>query len=72
MHPHKCAYCGHTARPVHRNLWMIPVTLLVWLIPVAFLSHGYWPFFLLPAIAITIWSLIAVKRECARCGRRVL
>ncbi|WP_158675410.1 hypothetical protein [Thiohalobacter thiocyanaticus] len=55
-----------------KNLWMIPVTLLVWLVPVAFLSHGYWPFFLLPAIAITIWSLIAVKRECARCGRRLL
>lgn len=72
MHQHKCAYCGHTARPLLKNLWLIPVTLLVWLIPVAFLSHGYWPFFLLPAIAITIWSLIAVRRECVRCGRRFL
>ncbi|HSH30310.1 MAG TPA: hypothetical protein VK971_10415 [Thiohalobacter sp.] len=55
-----------------KNIWLIPATLLVWLVPIAFLSHGYWPFFLLPAIALTIWSLIAVKRECGRCGRRLL
>lgn len=51
---------------------MIPVTLVVWFIPIAFLSHGYWPFFLLPAIALTVWSLIVVKRECGRCRRRLL
>ena len=72
MHQHKCAYCGHTDRPVLKNLWMIPVTVLIWLVPITFLSHGYWPFFLVPAIAVTVWSLIAVKRECTRCGRRLL
>lgn len=51
---------------------MIPVTLVIWLIPIVFLSHGYWPFFLMPAVAMTVWSLIAVKRECNKCGRRLL
>lgn len=65
----RCAHCGHRGRPRLRPAWLAWLALLVWLLPLAFLSLGYWPFFLLPAIAISAWALGAVRRHCPRCGR---
>jgi hypothetical protein len=43
--------------------------MLVWLLPLGFLSQGFWPFFLLPSIAITVWAVSAVRRVCPGCGK---
>jgi len=47
--------------------WLVPVTAIAWVIPLSFLSFGYWPFFLLPAVAITAWAVMAVRLRCPSC-----
>jgi len=49
--------------------WLAWLAVLVWLLPLGFLMHGLWPFFLLPSIAITAWAASAVRRSCPQCGR---
>jgi len=49
------------------NSWLAWVAGLVWLLPIGFLSMGYWPFFLLPSIAITAWAWFAVQFTCPVC-----
>jgi hypothetical protein len=41
----------------------------VWLLPLGFLSMGFWPFFLLLSLAITVWAVTAVRRVCPGCGK---
>ncbi len=41
------------------NCWLRLAALLAWLPPAAFFAAGYWPFLLLPAIAVTAWALLA-------------
>jgi hypothetical protein len=65
----RCAHCAGTGRPVWRPLWLALLALLIWLLPLAFLSMGFWPLFLLPSIAITAWAVTAVRRVCPACGR---
>ena len=66
----QCAHCGVTGKPRLRPAWLAWLALLVWLLPLGFLSLGFWPFFLLPSIAITAWALTAVCRVCPGCGKR--
>ena len=40
------------------------------MVPLGFLSLGYWPFFLLPAVALTAWAWIAARSLCPACGAR--
>jgi hypothetical protein len=65
----RCAHCGGTGPPVWRPLWLVLLALLVWALPLGFLSMGFWPFFLLPSVAITVWAFTAVHRVCPDCGR---
>jgi hypothetical protein len=64
-----CAYCNSTGRPRRRPAWLLWLAVLVWLVPLGFLAQGYWPFFLLPAVAISAWATVAVRRTCPNCGR---
>lgn len=63
-----CAHCNYTGRPRLQPAWLLWLAVLVWLVPLAFLAHGYWPFFLLPAVAISAWAVTAVHRSCPHCG----
>jgi hypothetical protein len=63
----RCTHCGFTGRPRLRPAWLAVLALLVWLLPLGFLSMGFWPFFLLPSIAITAWAVGAVRRVCPDC-----
>jgi len=65
----RCAHCGFTGRPRLRPAWLALLAVLVWLLPLGFLSMGFWPFFLLPSVAITAWAVSAVRRVCPRCGQ---
>jgi len=65
-----CAHCGYTGRSRWKPAWLAVLALLVWLLPLGFLSQGFWPFFLLPSIAITAWAVTAVRRVCPGCGKR--
>jgi len=65
----RCAHCAGAGPPVWRPLWLVLLALLVWLLPLGFLSMGFWPFFLLPSVAITVWAVTAVRRVCPDCGR---
>jgi hypothetical protein len=65
----RCVHCGYTGRPQLRLAWLAWLALLVWLLPLGFLSLGFWPFFLLPSIAITAWAVTTVRRVCPRCGQ---
>ena len=66
----QCSHCGVTGKLCLRPAWLAWLALLVWLLPLGFLSLGFWPFFLLPSIAITAWALTAVRRVCPGCGKR--
>lgn len=66
----RCTHCGSTGRPRWRPAWLAVLAVLVWLLPLGFLSMGFWPFFLLPSIAITAWAFTAVRRVCPGCGKR--
>jgi len=63
----RCPHCGYRGRPRWENSWLAWVAGLVWLLPIGFLSMGYWPFFLLPSIAITVWAWFAVQFTCPVC-----
>jgi hypothetical protein len=65
----RCVHCGYGSRPEWRPAWLALLALLVWLLPLGFLSQGFWPFFLLPSIAITTWAITSVRRVCPGCGR---
>jgi hypothetical protein len=65
----RCAHCHYTGRPRLRPAWLLWLVFLVWLVPLGFLAHGFWPFFLLPAVALTAWAAVAVRRTCPNCGR---
>jgi hypothetical protein len=65
----RCVHCGYRGRPGWRPGWLALLAVLVWLLPLGFLSQGFWPFFLLPSIAITAWAFTAVRRVCPGCGR---
>ncbi|HYQ71572.1 MAG TPA: hypothetical protein VET88_06555 [Gammaproteobacteria bacterium] len=65
----KCIYCGNAGRPRWQPAWLAVVAVLVWLLPLGFLSHGFWPFFLLPSLAISAWAVTTVRRVCPACGR---
>lgn len=63
-----CAQCNYRGRPRLQPGWLLWLGVLVWLVPLGFLSQGYWPFFLLPAVAISVWAYTGVRRTCPRCG----
>ncbi|MCO6412283.1 MAG: hypothetical protein J5I92_06025 [Thiogranum sp.] len=44
------------------------MTVGIWIVPLAFLAFGYWPFLLLPAIAVTVWAVFAIHLQCPACG----
>lgn len=64
-----CVHCDFRGRPRLRPAWLLWLAILVWLLPLGFLARGYWPFFLLPALAIDAWAATGVRRTCPRCGR---
>jgi hypothetical protein len=64
-----CAHCNCTGRPRLQPAWLLWLAILVWLVPLGFLSQGFWPFFLLPAVAISAWAFTAVRRTCPSCGK---
>lgn len=63
-----CAHCNYPGRPRLQPAWLLWLAILVWLVPLGFLAQGYWPFFLLPAVAISAWAFTAVRRTCPNCG----
>ncbi len=63
----RCPHCGYQGKPARESLWLAWVAAAAWLVPLAFLTLGYWPFFLLPAIAVTAWAFIAVRPVCPAC-----
>lgn len=67
--PHTCEYCGYVGKPLRSARWLAWLAAAVWLVPLAFLLQGFWPFFLLPAIAITAWAVLAARRVCPHCGK---
>lgn len=66
----RCQKCGYSGRPELEQGWLIAVALIAWIIPLSFLSMGFWPFFLLPAVAITAWALMGVRLRCPSCKQR--
>jgi hypothetical protein len=68
----RCPHCDFQGRPRLTPAWLAWLAVLVWLLPLGFLSLGFWPFFLLPSIAITAWAVTAVRRTCPQCSRRWL
>ena len=65
----RCPHCGHAGRPRWSNPYLAVVAAVVWLVPLAFLSQGFYPFLIVPAIALTVWALVAVRRVCPSCRR---
>lgn len=66
----RCPHCNHSGRPRLEPAWLLRLALLVWLVPLGFLSQGFWPFLLLPSIAISAWAAMDVRPVCPRCQRR--
>ncbi len=48
-----------------RNRWLRAVAVLAWVPPLAFLGAGYWPFLLIPAVAISAWALTGANGDGA-------
>jgi hypothetical protein len=65
----QCAHCDYSGRPRLEPAWLLWLALLIWLVPLGFLSRGFWPFLLLPSIAVSAWAFMAVRRVCPQCGR---
>lgn len=67
--PGHCPHCGYTGAPRWTNTYLAVVAGLLWVAPLAFLSQGFYPFLILPAIALTVWAVIAIRPVCPACGR---
>jgi hypothetical protein len=65
-----CSHCDYSGRPRLEPAWLLWLALLIWLVPLSFLSMGFWPFLLLPSIAISAWAFMTVRPVCPQCGRR--
>ncbi len=65
-----CSHCNYHGKPRLESAWLAGLALLVWLVPLGFLSKGFWPFFILPSIVITIWAMQVVRRVCPGCGQK--
>jgi len=63
-----CDQCGYIGAPRREGLGLVWLAAFMWLVPVAFLSFGFWPFFLLPAIAVSVWAYLAYQTRCPTCG----
>ena len=63
-----CTHCNYTGRARLQPAWLLWLAVLVWLVPLGFLTQGFWPFFLLPAVAVSAWASMAVRRTCPNCG----
>lgn len=62
-----CSTCGYRGQPRYEGVWVAWVAAVVWLVPLGFLSQGYWPFLVLPSIALTVWAVVSVRRICPVC-----
>ncbi len=65
-----CSHCGYVGKLELDQAWLMLAAVAAWIIPVVFYSFGFWPFFLLPAIAITAWAITAVRPRCPACKKR--
>jgi len=63
-----CEQCGYTGAARREGRGLVWLAALMWLVPLAFLSFGFWPFFLFPAIAISAWAYMAYQSRCPGCG----
>jgi hypothetical protein len=66
----RCTHCGSSGRLRLEPAWLLRLALLIWLVPLGFLSMGFWPFLLLPSIAVSAWAAMVVRPACPQCGRR--
>ena len=64
-----CRHCGYAGRPRWANGHLAVLAALLWLVPRAFLSQGFYPFLILPTIALTVWAALAIRPICPACGR---
>jgi DNA-directed RNA polymerase subunit RPC12/RpoP len=65
----KCEYCGSTGSPLREGLGLVWLAVVMWLVPIVFLSFGFWPFFLIPALAVSIWAYLGYRLRCPDCGK---
>jgi hypothetical protein len=49
-------------------MWRLVLILPLWLVPLGFLSQGYWPFGILPLTLLTVWAALSVQKTCPICG----
>jgi len=64
-----CRHCGYAGRPRWANGHLAVLAALLWLVPLGFLVQGFYPFLIVPAMAVTVWAVMAVRRTCPSCGR---
>ncbi|MGD8644394.1 MAG: hypothetical protein PVI15_08905 [Chromatiales bacterium] len=65
-----CPSCGEAARPRLNHPIRPWLAAAFWIIPIGFLSQGYWPFLSIPALLISYWAWVTTYRVCPRCGLR--
>lgn len=63
-----CDQCGYRGAPQREGVGLVWLAVFIWLVPLAFLSFGFWPFFLLPAVAVSAWAFTAYRLRCPACG----
>jgi hypothetical protein len=66
----RCPHCGYRGKPVRESVWLLWLAAAAWLVPLGFLAFGFWPFFLLPAAALSAWAWLAVRPQCPACRAR--
>jgi hypothetical protein len=64
-----CEHCGYTGPPDRQGIGLLWLAAFMWLVPIAFVSFGFWPFFLVPAVAVTAWAYISYRLVCPACGK---
>lgn len=57
---------------MREGLGLAWLAVFMWLVPLVFLSFGFWPFFLVPAIAISVWACMTYRLRCPGCGAPIL
>ena len=65
--PH-CPRCGESAGSRWINVGPALLCAVLWVVPVAFLMLGMYPFGVIVMIVATWWAVRRVRRVCAYCG----
>lgn len=66
----QCTHCGYEGKPRLASWNRIILAGALWLVPLFFLSKGFWPVGIVVVTLITAWAVMTTDRICPACKQQ--